>query len=226
MGGGGRAEGGRIQSYPLTGHGDPQSCEMSRLPHFLYSQLTDGSEVLSLTHQQPLPRRLLVLIPVRGPVDPMAIVQLEGLGQMKKQPGNWTHDLLARSIVLQPTMLPYAPDLRFHEINFKLKHKNWITYSVSARCIQHIQPPHKLQKSYKPMTRLNCFELNTIIISFKNTSSWIKLSTYSLCTRWLRRSGVTDWCHSFDPWTGVAVTWPGCRPPGSCRLVNRLSMPN
>jgi hypothetical protein len=30
---------------PVTGRGGPQSCETSRLPHFLDNRLTDGGEV-------------------------------------------------------------------------------------------------------------------------------------------------------------------------------------
>jgi hypothetical protein len=44
-------------------------------------------------------------------VDPRAIVQLEGLGQLNKSDdliGNQTHDLSACSTVLQPTTLPRA----------------------------------------------------------------------------------------------------------------------
>jgi hypothetical protein len=77
-GGGGLKWEREFKAIPVTGHGGPRSCEMSRLPHFLYSQLTDGSEADRITHWLLLPRRrLLMLICVRGSVDPMAIVQLD-----------------------------------------------------------------------------------------------------------------------------------------------------
>jgi hypothetical protein len=37
------------KSIPVAGSGGQYGCEMSRLPHFRDSQLTDGSEVVSLT---------------------------------------------------------------------------------------------------------------------------------------------------------------------------------
>jgi hypothetical protein len=37
------------KANPVTGREGPQGCETSRLPYFLEIQLTDGSEVVSLT---------------------------------------------------------------------------------------------------------------------------------------------------------------------------------
>jgi hypothetical protein len=48
------------KDVPVTGRGGPSGCATSRLPHFLDNWLTDDSE-MPLT-----PRRLLVLISVRG----------------------------------------------------------------------------------------------------------------------------------------------------------------
>jgi hypothetical protein len=41
----------RGKAIPITGCGDSQGCEMSRLLHFIDSRLTDCGEVLSLTRR-------------------------------------------------------------------------------------------------------------------------------------------------------------------------------
>jgi hypothetical protein len=48
---------GKGKAIPVTHHGSPQGCEMSRLPHFLDNWLTDGGKAVSLTCQMPFTSR-------------------------------------------------------------------------------------------------------------------------------------------------------------------------
>jgi hypothetical protein len=45
------------KAIPVTGLGGPYGCEMSRLPHFPDSRLTDGREFVSLTRRPPFATR-------------------------------------------------------------------------------------------------------------------------------------------------------------------------
>jgi hypothetical protein len=56
---------------------------MSRLTYFLDNLLTDGGEVAPAAFKRP--GRFLILISVRGRVDPRAVVRLEELGGLKIQ---------------------------------------------------------------------------------------------------------------------------------------------
>jgi hypothetical protein len=67
-----------LEAIPVTGRGGPWGCETSRLPHFLDNRLTGGGEDVNLT---------------RRPLPPRKIVQLEGLGKLKKSndhPFEWS----------------------------------------------------------------------------------------------------------------------------------------
>jgi hypothetical protein len=86
---------------------------MSRLPHFLDSRLTDGGEVVSPTHQPPFtPRK----IPgthfcwrLSRPQGHSAAGRIRSIEKSNDLIGNQTRDLLACSIVPQPTTLLCAP---------------------------------------------------------------------------------------------------------------------
>jgi hypothetical protein len=74
------------------------------------SQMAVGFPALLNGRSLP-PGRFLVLISVRGWVNPRAILCIQGLGQLKSSSdlnGNWTCDLLACSLEPQPTTLPHA----------------------------------------------------------------------------------------------------------------------
>jgi hypothetical protein len=86
-------------------------CRGSHIFHTIGSQM--AVSLSALLDGRPLPPGIfLVLISVRGSVDPRAISRLEGSGQFNNSSDlirNRTRDLPACSILPQPTTQPHAP---------------------------------------------------------------------------------------------------------------------
>ena len=71
------------KAVPLQAWSGPEGSRKLRFPDFM-TTVQDGGKVVSLTHRPPLPQEIhLVLISVRGRVDPRAIVRPEGLCHLK-----------------------------------------------------------------------------------------------------------------------------------------------
>jgi hypothetical protein len=71
------------KAVPLQAWSGPEGSSKSRFPDFL-TTAQDGGKIVSLTHRPNLPQEILmVLIFVRGSVDPRAIVRSEGFMSMK-----------------------------------------------------------------------------------------------------------------------------------------------
>jgi hypothetical protein len=94
------------EAIPVTGHGDRQGCETSRLPHFLDSRLVDGGEVVSLTRRPPFtPRKIPgthLCYRLSGPHGHSAAGRIRSIEKCSDHIGNRTRDLPACSIVPQP----------------------------------------------------------------------------------------------------------------------------
>ena len=67
------------KAVPLQAWSGPEASRKLRFPDFM-TTAQDGGKVVSPTHRLPLPQEIhLVLISVRGCVDPKAIMRPEGL---------------------------------------------------------------------------------------------------------------------------------------------------
>jgi hypothetical protein len=82
---------------------------MSKVPHFPDNQIEDGGEVDSLTRRPRYTHQkyFLLLISVRGCVNPRAIARLEGLGKLKKF--NYLIGIRICKIPVCTIVLPRAP---------------------------------------------------------------------------------------------------------------------
>ena len=88
------------KAVPLQARRGPEISRKLRFPDFI-TTAQDGGKVVSLTHPPPLPQEIfLVLICVRGCLDPRAVVRSEGFYVNKKSTDtsrDRTSDLLIRS---------------------------------------------------------------------------------------------------------------------------------
>ena len=96
--------------------------------HYSRQSAHEGGKVVSTRHRPPLPQEIsLVLISVRGWVDPRTTVGTEKLSQWKIPMipiGNQTRDLPTCSAVPQPSAPPCTPYKRINSILAK-SYKSW-----------------------------------------------------------------------------------------------------
>jgi hypothetical protein len=107
-----------VGAVPATGHGGPLGCETSGLPHILDIRLTDGGEVVGLTHRPPLPPRKIpgthFCQRLSRPQGHSAAGRIRSIETSNDLIGNRTCDLLACNIVPQPTTLPRVTHKHTH----------------------------------------------------------------------------------------------------------------
>jgi hypothetical protein len=104
----------------VTGRGEPSGGETSRLPHFLDNRHTNGGETLSLTRWPPFTPRKIPgthfcwrLSRAQGHSAAGRIRSIEKSSDLVE---NQTRNLLACTVVPQPTTPPRAPSKYYEQI--------------------------------------------------------------------------------------------------------------
>jgi hypothetical protein len=136
-------------------------------PTFSDIRLTDRARLSALQAGRFLPPgRFLVFISVRGWVDLMAIVRLEGLGQLNKSTssGTRTSDLPACMIVPEPTALPHAP--YHYPMNTEMSTGTEVSFNSDINSLSD-QPSHRhhvnLLQGHIPFHKV-CFSWSSITL--------------------------------------------------------------
>jgi hypothetical protein len=163
-----------VTTIPVTGFGGLSGCEVSRIPHCLDNRLITSAKMTALRAGRALPPGyLLVLISVRGWINPWPMVRLERLGK-------WKH--LTTSSALEPETFCHITQL--------LNHISWRNEPTFSMPIILIESLGFLKYSEFLMWLENWRLLNHVL------SPWNKrLSEWVGCKIWGFHSGdYEEWC--------------------------------
>jgi hypothetical protein len=141
--------------------------EMSRIPHRLDNRLKDGGEVVSLKRLPrftPFPCIFMVLISVRGLVNPRALVRLEGLDKLKKK-----NPIISRFEPATIKLVAY----RLNQLCYRVHLRMSVTgVFVSSDKSWGFEPLRELQEAIK-------LKLKRSLPDFERCKRWGRQKTYT-----------------------------------------------